>query len=214
MNNHIERQLLHCNIDGVFAFDHRCRYTAWNPAMEKVARTPADECLGRIAFEVFPFLVEIGEDKYFYQALDGNSVVSSDRPSSIPAANERMWFEAHYSPVKNLAGTIVGGLAIVRDVTQQHSMETEWYHAMADLRHRQKQIEKLSEQEQHIFDQMCDGVDRAQIAADLGVSLRTAARAKARIEKKLGVHRHNLHSFYRECTVHNAAPLLRVPRAS
>ena len=67
-------RLIASSVDGVLAFDHECRYTVWNPGMERISGVPAAEALGRVAFDVFPFLVEIGED--------GPDSSDSDRPQA------------------------------------------------------------------------------------------------------------------------------------
>src|SRR4051812_8023345 len=56
------------SVDGILAFDTECRYTAWNRAMEKISGLKREQVIGRFAFEVFPFLKQTGEDKFFYEA--------------------------------------------------------------------------------------------------------------------------------------------------
>jgi PAS domain S-box-containing protein len=105
--------------DGVLAFDLNCRYTHWNAAMEILADMPASQVLGKIAFEIFPFLKEIGEDRHFLEALEGRPSVSRRRPFQIPSTGRKGHFEGHYSPVRNAKGEIVGGMAIIRDVSER-----------------------------------------------------------------------------------------------
>jgi PAS domain S-box-containing protein len=115
--------LINSSLDGILAFDRECRYTVWNPGMERISGVSKEACLGRCAFEVFPFLKEIGEDSYFYEALAGNTVIARDRPYTVPETGRRGFFEGHYSPLRNQAGEIVGGLAIIRDITGQKLAE-------------------------------------------------------------------------------------------
>src|SRR5689334_24309664 len=69
--------------DGMLAFDRAFRYTAWNAAMERLTALPASQVIGRNAFELFPFLVDTGEDRYFHEALAGNSATSVERPFTV-----------------------------------------------------------------------------------------------------------------------------------
>jgi PAS domain S-box-containing protein len=117
--------LINSSFDGILAFDRECRYTVWNPGMERISGVKEEVCLGRCAFEVFPFLKEIGEDRYFYDALAGQTVVAKDRPYIVPETGRQGFFEGYYSPLHNEAGEIVGGLAIIRDITERKQAEDE-----------------------------------------------------------------------------------------
>jgi PAS domain S-box-containing protein len=113
-------RLLAQSADGILAFDRDCRYTYWNPAMERLSGMSAGEVLGQPAFEVFPFLVEIGEDRCFQRALAGEEVRSQGRMFKVAGTRRSGFFDASYGPLRDEAGTIQGGVAIVRDVTEQH----------------------------------------------------------------------------------------------
>lgn len=114
------QQLIQSSMDGIMAFDRDCRYLAWNPAMEKLTGITQGSVLGNCAFERFPFLKETGEDQYFYAALRGETITSVDRAFSIPETGRQGYFEGRYSPLLNAVGEIVGGLCIVRDVTESN----------------------------------------------------------------------------------------------
>jgi len=116
-------QLMNSSVDGILTFDTNCHYLSWNTAMEKLLGLKKEDVIGRYAFDIFPFLKEIGEDQYFYSALQGESVISTDRPYVIPETGFRGYFEGRYSPLKNESGTIVGGLCIVRDITSSKNIE-------------------------------------------------------------------------------------------
>ena len=66
-------RLLDASSDGILTFDRACRYTSWNLAMERLTGIPRENVLGKNAFDVFPFLIETGEDKCFFAALGGES---------------------------------------------------------------------------------------------------------------------------------------------
>ena len=105
--------------DGVLAFDRACRYTAWNSAMERLTALSATDVVGRHAFELFPFLVETGEDRCFGEALAGRTAVSVEQPFTVPETGHKGFYEGHYAPVCDDAGEVTGGIAIIRDVTMR-----------------------------------------------------------------------------------------------
>ena len=116
-------QLLDASLDGVLAFDRECRYTVWNRAMEHISGLAREQVIGRVAFEVFPFLTETGEDKYFYEALAGHTAVSAARRYDIPESGRRGLFDGHYSPLRDGRGRVVGGVGIIRDITARKEVE-------------------------------------------------------------------------------------------
>ncbi len=106
--------------DGILAFDRECRYTYWNAAMERLSGLPASEVLGQRAFDLFPFLVDIGEDQYYQRALAGEEVWSRARPFVVSRTLRRGFFDGSYGPLRDDAGAIQGGIAIIRDVSEAH----------------------------------------------------------------------------------------------
>ena len=111
--------LLEANVDGIIAFDREFRYTTWNRAMERISGVKREEVLGRNAFDLFPCLKETGEDKYYLEALAGRSVVAENRPYVIPQSGHTGFFDGYYSPRHDENGQVIGGVAIVRDVTER-----------------------------------------------------------------------------------------------
>ena len=116
-------RLLDASVDGILAFDRACRYTVWNRAMERMSGIPRADVLGQNAFDVFPFLRETGEDKCFFAALGGESTLSENRPYTIPGTGREGFFRAHYSPLRDLEGKVVGGIVFVRDITEHKRAE-------------------------------------------------------------------------------------------
>ncbi len=112
-------RLLNSSIDGIVAFDSDCKYTLWNPGMETMTGINKSHALGKSAFEVLPFLKEIGEDKYFYETLKGNYVIAKDRWFFIPETGKEGYFEAYYSPLFDANKKVIGGIAVIRDSTQR-----------------------------------------------------------------------------------------------
>src|SRR5215212_3607828 len=115
--------LLEANVDGIIAFDHECRYTTWNRAMERISGVKREEVLGKSAFDFFPCLKETGEDKYYFEALAGNSIVAENRPYVIAQSGRSGFFDGYYSPRHDEKGEVAGGVAIIRDVTDRKIAE-------------------------------------------------------------------------------------------
>ena len=103
--------------DGIVAFDRELRYTAWSPAMERMTGMPAADVVGRVMYEVFPFLETIGERAGAEAALRGESALAPERPFRVAETGREGWAETHYAPLRDAGGRVVGGVATVRDVT-------------------------------------------------------------------------------------------------
>ncbi len=116
------QNLINSSVDGLLAFDLECRYTLWNPAMERISGHSREEVMGHCAFDVFPFLKQVGEDHYFYEALQGRICHSKEQSYRTPAGRQG-YFEAHYMPIRNLQGQLVGGLGVIHDITERKKAE-------------------------------------------------------------------------------------------
>jgi len=119
----VYERLIESSADGIFAFDRECRYTVWNPPMEAIFGLSKLRTLGKCAFDVFPSLKETGEDRLFFGALAGKSASTGEWTSVMSQTDEQRFFETHYSPLLAESGEIIGGLAIVRDITRRKHIE-------------------------------------------------------------------------------------------
>ena len=63
--------------------------------MESITGIKRDEVLGKCAFDLFPFLKEMGESKYLLEALSGRDVIAQNRPYSIPKTGRAGFFEGY-----------------------------------------------------------------------------------------------------------------------
>jgi PAS domain S-box-containing protein len=121
----LSENLINSSIDGIHAYDRQCRYIMWNPGMERISGKKKEDVLGRCAFDVFPFLKETGGDKYFYDALAGKTIIAKKRQYKMPETGKQGFFEGCYSPMYDEQNNIIGGLAIVRDITEITQSEKE-----------------------------------------------------------------------------------------
>ncbi len=121
---HFLEQLLGSSADGVLAFDSEFRYLFWNAAMERLSGMRKADVLGKCAFELFPLLRPSGEDQLLKTVVDGACVSSKGRPCFVRTTRSGC-YETHYSPLRLETGAIVGGIAIIRDVTPQTAAEEQ-----------------------------------------------------------------------------------------
>jgi PAS domain S-box-containing protein len=112
--------MIDASVDGMFAFDRECRLIAWNLAMQRISGLGRDEVLGRLAFEVFPFLRESGNEHGFSEVLEGKEFVSESHPYG---PSETGVFESHYSPLLDENNQIAGGIAVITDITVRRQAE-------------------------------------------------------------------------------------------
>ncbi len=116
-------QMLNASTEGILAFDRDCRYTAWNGAMELISGMRREDVLGKCAFDVFPFLKQTREDKHFYAALEGYTATSHNTRYTVPETGRQGFFKGHYSPLRNEQNEIIGGVAVIQDITERKRAE-------------------------------------------------------------------------------------------
>ncbi|HEV2884569.1 MAG TPA: PAS domain S-box protein [Pyrinomonadaceae bacterium] len=116
-------RLIDASVEGILAFDRDCRYIAWNSAMERISGMKREEVIGKCAFELFPFLKETGEDKCFYAALEGESASSDNRPYLIPETGREGFFKGLYSSLRDHQNEVIGGIAVIHDITERKRAE-------------------------------------------------------------------------------------------
>lgn len=122
-------RLIESSVDGILAFDRDFVYTLWNPGMKRLTGLGKQEVLGRNAFEVVPFWTDSGEDVFYRQALAGENVVAKDRRYRAANGDHEVFFEAYYSPLRSQIGEIIGGLGVLRDITEKKQFEMQMQHA-------------------------------------------------------------------------------------
>jgi PAS domain S-box-containing protein len=144
--------------DGVLAFDRECRYTVWNAAMERLSGVPAADAIGRRAFELFPFLVETGEDRCFREVLAGRPASSFDRPFVIPETGRSGFYEARYAPLHGAGGAVIGGVGIIRDVAGIVRHVTEHVRAERDAAASHARAERALKLQALVLERMGKGV--------------------------------------------------------
>jgi PAS domain S-box-containing protein len=116
-------RLTNRSVDGIMAFDRSFNLTYWNPAMERILGERKSKVLGKNALQVLPQLKDLGEDRYFRDALAGTSSISRNRAYTHGDTARQVYFDGYYSPLTEDSGEILGGIGILRDVTERRDTQ-------------------------------------------------------------------------------------------
>jgi len=116
-------RLTNRSVDGIMAFDRSFNLTYWNPAMERILGERKSKVLGKNALQVLPQLKDLGEDRYFRDALAGTTSISRNRAYTHEDTARQVYFDGYYSPLTEDSGEILGGIGILRDVTERRETQ-------------------------------------------------------------------------------------------
>lgn len=184
--------VINSTLDGVLTYDREYRYTLFNPAMERLTGTPASKVLGRVAWDAFPTLLELGTDRCFKAAVRGETLIEHEEEYSIPDTGRSGQVYRCHMPLRNEMGEIVGGLAVVRDVTER-------VRAMHEL---QRLNETLEARVRERTSELQSAVSSLQFLADAGTAI-AASLEQESIVQTLGVLASRYFSGW--CRVHLAS---------
>jgi diguanylate cyclase (GGDEF)-like protein/PAS domain S-box-containing protein len=143
-------RLINSSVDGILAFDRDCRFTVWNPGMERITGIRKEEANGKNASGIFLSLKDADEAQFLREVLQGKTVVAKNRAYVARGTGHQGFFEGYYSPLLNETGEIIGGLAIIRDVTEQKEWEERLKHSvnydpLTDLPNRNLFTDRLTQ---------------------------------------------------------------------
>src|SRR5437764_735878 len=93
--------------------------------MERLYGLSGAEVIGKALREVFPSLQGTIEEEHLNRALAGTPSRSGIRFITPPRSPESRFLEAHYAPVRGEDGVIIGGFAILHDVTESRRAEEQ-----------------------------------------------------------------------------------------
>jgi PAS domain S-box-containing protein len=111
--------LIRESADGIFAFDTDGRYTVWNRAMERMTGQPHETVIGNLALESFPHLLEKGIYDHYLKALGGRTSQIDGKEYVHAMTGLKSWYDAVFSPIWDEDHCVLGGLCVVRDVSER-----------------------------------------------------------------------------------------------
>jgi PAS domain S-box-containing protein len=89
--------------------------------MERMTGLSASQTVGHNALLLFPDLEKKGYAQIFARVFAGETV-TLDEPIFVAQTGKTVQAQRHHSPLKNERGEIVGGIAILRDITETNNL--------------------------------------------------------------------------------------------
>lgn len=112
--------------DGIVAIDKSYQITLWNDGMQKITGLTKDDVLNKNVLELFSFLTQLDEDKKIKNVIDKGEVIKSkDVAFDIPQTNKHGFYDGIYFPIRESNGEIIGGVGIIREITQAKELEEQ-----------------------------------------------------------------------------------------
>jgi diguanylate cyclase (GGDEF)-like protein/PAS domain S-box-containing protein len=119
------QSIIKSSVDGILAFDRNFCITVWNPAMERITDVSKVEALGRPAFEILPFLVGAVGTDFFTRPQRERAATGQDSHVFATPSEKRVCVEGHAAHLINEMDEMLGGIVIIRDVTERKRLEEE-----------------------------------------------------------------------------------------
>lgn len=129
-------KLMSSSFDGVFAVDGERNVILWNAAMERIFGLTRSEAMGRSLRDLLPFYEETGEARALVAAMGGRAIATREQKFYLPHSGREGWMEAHYAPLRDPDGEMLGVLCVVREITDLKWAEQ----ALAEVRRRQRRL--------------------------------------------------------------------------
>ena len=116
-------RIITSSFDGIFAFDRNCCVTVWNPGMERITGVRREKAENDNIFAIFPVFKRTGDDKFIRESLSGKTTMAKESNYFVQETGQQGFFESHFSPLRSESGAVIGGLGIIRDITERKRVE-------------------------------------------------------------------------------------------
>ncbi|BBO82931.1 hypothetical protein DSCO28_34970 [Desulfosarcina ovata subsp. sediminis] len=110
--------------EGIVVLDKDFKYTIFNRSLAKMTHMPKAEAIGRVSWDVFPFLKGTPVEKNMKRTMAGKSTRNLEVRLQFPSRGT-VWFRDSFSPLRDADGGIVGIVGVVTDITRQKQDEEE-----------------------------------------------------------------------------------------
>ena len=161
--------------EGIVVYDTELRYRMWNRFMERITGTSAADVIGKISYEVFPYLIESGIHDILKRVLEGETIRSSDIPYYVQSSGKTGWTQGTYSPLVDQHGRIFGVLSTLYDITERKQSESERENLLSAERQRAVQLAHLNSAAKEI----AAATDKPTLYRSIARHLRQIASAMA-----------------------------------
>jgi len=121
----LNQQIVASASEGIIVYDRNLHYRIWNGFMERLTGVSAEKVIGRHPADVFPALKNSGSIERLECALAGEVVQSPDFVIEIGAGGSESWCMETSSPLRDIAGQIIGVIRIVHDLTERKRLQDQ-----------------------------------------------------------------------------------------
>lgn len=124
--NDLANKLIMNNNDGILAYDKNLKCILWNPAMESISGIKKELVLNRHLFDFVENINLSESDNYFLKVLEGEEFFVEKNQYKFYSKREKGFYNIKYLPVQDEMGVVVGGMAVIQEVTSQVETQNEF----------------------------------------------------------------------------------------
>lgn len=124
--NDIAYKLIMNNNDGILAYNRDLKCVLWNPAMEKISGIKKEQVLNKHLFDFVENINMASSSNYFLKVLQGEEFFVEKNEYKFYSKKEKGFYNIKYMPVQNELGEVVGGMAVIQEVTSQVETQNEY----------------------------------------------------------------------------------------
>lgn len=120
--------------EGMIVYDRNLKCLHWNQTMETITGLEQKEVIGKHLLEVVPQFVEHGIDTMIKGSIDGQSMSSEEIRFQHSKNKTKGYIWGRFFPMRNTESEIIGGVAVVTDISERKLFEYEIHESEKILR--------------------------------------------------------------------------------